>query len=136
MEQGDAYHYKYFGGVVSRVEGSNKVLVMNSPSTGALHLIIKTAQLSKHDYSPAMRTGQVRRSGVELSVNSSEMVLDTDFPSTALQSAAEVTIWHSDTMCVYMTPAGVTWSLPTAATLALQVRNRVNPSKKNRETVY
>jgi hypothetical protein len=68
MEQGDAYHYKYFGGVVTRVEGSNKVLVMNSPSTGALHLIIKTAQLSKHDYSPAMRTGPVRRSRVKLSV--------------------------------------------------------------------
>lgn len=89
----EAYHYKYSAGEVTRVAG-NAMLVMNSPSTGALNVIIKTAQLSKHDYSPTMRAGI---------------------------SAAEVTRWVSDSICVFMTPAGVTWALPTPATLALQV---------------
>jgi len=89
-----SYHYKYFGGHTQRVEGENAMLVMNGAATGALQVIIKTAQLAKHDYSPSMRPGS---------------------------SAAEVTIWQSDTMCVFMSAAGDNWALPLSATLALQV---------------
>ena len=75
-------------------DATNPLLVLNSPSTGSLVIILKAAQLSKHDYSLALR---------------------------GAASAAEVTIWTSDTLCSLQTAGGDVWSQPITATLALQV---------------
>jgi hypothetical protein len=57
-------------------------------------VVLKAAQLAKHDYTPFLRIGV---------------------------SAAEVTVWTSDTMCKGQSAGGHNWLLPIAATLARQV---------------
>ena len=75
-------------------EASTPLLVMNGAATGATTVLLKAAQLAKHHYSPSLRLGV---------------------------SAAEVTVWTSDTLCTALSPGGHNWMLPIAATLALQV---------------
>ena len=93
----EGYHYKWFDGPsgfrVEKIAGE-AVLIMNSPATGAMVLVLKAAQLSKHDYTPSVRLGF---------------------------SAGEITVWTSDTLCPVQTPAGETMLTQMAVTLARQV---------------
>lgn len=96
LHRGGSAGFGPLGWEMGYLEGNatTPLLVMNSPSTGSVVIVLKAAQLSKHDYSLSGRVAA---------------------------SAAQVTMWTSDTLCTLQTAGGDVWSQPLTATLALQV---------------